>query len=79
MKRSATDATDILKEGATSTDAEVRFYAAEALAYLDVTEAVAPLAKAAIDERAFRIAALSALGSMEDGAASEALFDMLER
>ena len=72
------DAVDILKEGAKSSDAEVRFYAAEALAYLDVTEAVAPLAKAAVKERAFRIAALAALGSMEDGAAAEALYEMLE-
>lgn len=71
------DAVDILKEGAKSADAEVRFYAAEALAYLDVTEAVAPLAKAAIEERAFRIAALVALGSMEDGAAAEAMHEML--
>jgi flagellar basal body P-ring protein FlgI len=72
------DAVDILKEAAQSDDAEVRFYAAEALAYLDVTEAVAPLARAAVDEPAFRIAALAALGSMEDGAAAEALFDMLD-
>jgi hypothetical protein len=72
------DSVEILKQGARSTDAEVQFYAAEALAYLDVTEAVAPLAKAAVDEPAFRIAALAALGSMEDGAASEALFEMLD-
>ncbi len=72
------EAVPILKEGASSPNAEVRFYAAEALAYLDVTEAVAPLAKAAADEPAFRIAALAALGSMKDGSASEALFGMLE-
>ncbi len=71
------EAVDILKEGAKSEDAEVRFYAAEALAYLDVTEAVAPLARAAVEERAFRIAALVALSSMEDGAAIESLHEML--
>jgi hypothetical protein len=71
------DAVEILKEGAKSSDAEVRFFAAEALAYLDVTEAVAPLAKAAIEERAFRIQSLAALGSMKDGAAAESLFEML--
>ena len=65
------DAVEILKAGAQSGDPEVRFYAAEALAYLDITEAVAPLAKSAVDEPAFRIAALAALGSMDDGAASE--------
>ncbi|HMP05069.1 MAG TPA: flagellar basal body P-ring protein FlgI, partial [Lacipirellulaceae bacterium] len=72
------DAIAILKEGAKAEDPEVRFYAAEALAYLDITEAVAPLARAAVDEPAFRVAALAALGSMEDGAASEVLFDMLK-
>lgn len=70
-------AADILKEGALSNDPEVRFYAAEALAYLDVTEAVAPLARAAIEEPAFRIAALAAMGSMKDGAAFESLYAML--
>lgn len=68
---------DILKEGAKATDPEVQFYSAEALAYLDVTEAVAPLAKAIVDEQAFRLAALAALGSMKDGSAFEALYGML--
>ena len=36
-------ARQVLLEGIASSDPEVRFYAAEALAYLDVTEAVAPL------------------------------------
>jgi flagellar basal body P-ring protein FlgI len=71
------EAIEILKKGAVSEDREVRFYAAEALAYLDVTEAVAPLARAAVEEPAFRVNALSALGAMEDGAASEALAEML--
>jgi flagellar basal body P-ring protein FlgI len=72
------EAIAVLKKGAVAEDPEVRFHSAEALAYLDVTEAVAPLAKAAIDEPAFRIAALAALGAMEDGAASEALGEMLK-
>jgi flagellar basal body P-ring protein FlgI len=71
------EAIEILKKGAVAEDREVRFYAAEALAYLDVTEAVAPLARAAVEEPAFRVSALSALGAMEDGAASEALAEML--
>jgi hypothetical protein len=71
------DAVKILKEGALAEDREVRFYSAEALAYLDVTEAVAPLARAAVEEPAYRVNALSALGAMEDGAASEALEEML--
>lgn len=71
------DAIAVLKDGAEAEDAEVRFYAAEALAYLDVTEAVAPLAAAARDEPAFRAHALGALSTMQDGAASEALEKML--
>jgi hypothetical protein len=71
------EAIEILKQGAASDDREVRFYAAEALAYLDVTEAVAPLHRAAVEEPAYRLNALSALGAMEDGAASEALAEML--
>jgi flagellar basal body P-ring protein FlgI len=71
------EAVAILKEGAKASDAEVRFYSAEALAYLDVTEAVEPLAKAAAEEPAFRVNAFSALSAMEDGAASEALAALL--
>lgn len=71
------EAIAILKEGAKASDAEVRFYSAEALAYLDVTEAVEPLAKAASEEPAFRVNAFSALSAMEDGAASEALAALL--
>jgi hypothetical protein len=70
------DAIEILKEGALATDPEVRFYSAESLAYLDVTEAVAPLILA-VEEPAFRIAALAAMGSMKDGAAFEALYGLL--
>ncbi|BBO31660.1 flagellar basal body P-ring protein FlgI [Lacipirellula parvula] len=71
------EAIEILKKGSLASDSEVRFYAAEALAYLDVTEAVEPLAKAATDEPAYRVAAFSALGAMEDGASSEALTKLL--
>ena len=71
------EAIAILKEGALASDPEVRFYSAEALAYLDVTEAVEPLAKAASEEPAFRVNAFSALSAMEDGAASEALAALL--
>lgn len=72
------EAIDVLKEGATSHTRETRFFSAEALAYLDVTEGVAQLAKSAQEEPAYRINALAALGSMEDGAAREALAEMLK-
>lgn len=66
-----------LLAGIESDDPEVRFYAAEALAYLDVTEAVDPLAKVVRDEPAFRVNALAALSAMDDGAAYDALRSLL--
>jgi flagellar basal body P-ring protein FlgI len=60
-----------------SRDREVRFYAAEALAYLDRHEAVMPLSEAAREEPAFRVFALTALSAMQDPAAFEQLKDML--
>jgi len=71
------EAVEILKGGAKSNDPEVRFYSAEALAYLDKSAAVAPLETVAIEEPAFRINALAALSAMDDGAAHEALRKML--
>lgn len=67
----------ILKEGLTNEDPEVRFYSAEALAYLDVTEAVTPLVQAAREEPAFRVHALAALSAMDDGAAFDELRTLL--
>lgn len=69
---------EVLKKGVKSTDPEVRFYAAEALAYLDETEAVQPLAEAAKNEPAFRVFALAALSAMDDYAAYEALRELLD-
>ncbi len=71
------EAIAILQEGAAAEDAEVRFYAAEALAYLDETSAVSVLAQAAREEPAFRVHALAALGAMDDGAAYDALRSLL--
>ncbi len=67
-----------LKKGALSDDPEVRFYSAEALAYLDRTEAVEPLLEAARGEPAFRVNALAALSTMDDVTAYEALRSLLE-
>lgn len=69
---------EILTEGIAAEDPEVRFYAAEALAYLDSTEAVDPLRRIAQDEPAFRAHALVALSAMDDGAAYDALRSLLE-
>ncbi|MEM6654249.1 MAG: flagellar basal body P-ring protein FlgI [Planctomycetota bacterium] len=70
-------AVDVLIDGSESSDAEVRFYAAEALAYLDKTEAVGPLAEAIRNEPAFRANALAALSTMDDVLAYDALRELL--
>jgi flagellar basal body P-ring protein FlgI len=72
------DAIDVLEKGIQATDREVRFYAAEALAYLDDSDAVAPLADVARDEPAFRLHALAAISAMNDAVASEALEVLLQ-
>lgn len=71
-------ASTILAKGAVSSDPEVQFYSAEALAYLDDTAAVEPLARVARDEPAFRVNALAALSAMDDVIAYEALQSLLE-
>ena len=69
---------DALLSGLGAKEVEVRFYAAEALAYLDCREAAAPLAQIARDEPAFRVFALSALSAMrEEYAAYEQLRELL--
>jgi hypothetical protein len=72
------EARAILKQGAKSVDPEVRFYAAEALAYLDETAAVDVLADVARNEPAFRVNALAALSAMDDVMAYDALRALLE-
>lgn len=70
-------AVNVLQRGIASSDPEVQFYSAEALAYLDVTEAAPPLAAAARNEPAFRWHALTALSVMSHLSAYEALSDLL--
>ena len=66
-----------LRDALDSKDLEIRFYAAEALAYLDVPDAVEALDAAIRREPAFRWRALTALGAMDDVAAHEALIGLL--
>ena len=68
---------DTLKTGLASSDCEVRFYSAEALAYLDEPEAAPVLEAAARDSSAFRWHALTALASMNHPAAYTALSNLL--
>ncbi len=71
-------AREVLRRGLIVNDPEARFYAAEALAYLDETSAVEVLAQVARDERAFRVNALAALSAMDDATAHDALASLLE-
>ncbi|MGA2062227.1 MAG: flagellar basal body P-ring protein FlgI [Thermoguttaceae bacterium] len=71
------DGVPVLLKGIGSKDPKVRFYSAEALAYLDRREAAAPLGEAAREQPAFRVFALTALSSMQDFGAYEQLRDML--
>ncbi len=71
------DGIPALKKGLESSDPEVRFYSAEALAYLDETAAVDALATAAQEVPAFRAYALTALSAMDDFSAYEALSRLL--
>lgn len=72
------EALEALRKGIASSDREVRFYAAEALAYLDDDAAAQPLAEAARDVPAFRLYALAALGAMDDLAAYQELVKLLQ-
>jgi flagellar basal body P-ring protein FlgI len=72
------DAVTVLTKGVQSSDPEVRFYAAEALAYLDEASAAVPLARAAREEPAFRAYALAALSTIDDMTAHEELMNLLE-
>lgn len=63
------DAIPILRTGLKHPDLEVRFNSAVALAYLGQAEAVQVLGEAAVQERAFRVYALAALSTVDDGEA----------
>jgi len=72
------EAVPILQRAARSEDPEVRFYAAEALAYMDDAQAAEPLGEAARSEPAFRWHAIAALSAMDDVGAHEALVRLLD-
>jgi flagellar basal body P-ring protein FlgI len=71
------DGIDVLKQGLATSDPEVRFHAAEALAYLDCTEAAKVLGETARTQPAFRVYALTALSVMHEYSAYEELRALL--
>lgn len=71
-------AIDSLKAGLKSPNAQVRFFAAEALAYLNDTSGVDVLGETAIRERAFRAYALAALASLDQSASHMKLRKLMD-
>lgn len=71
------EAVETLHKGLESRDPECRFYAAQALAYLDDPKAPEVLRKIAENEASFRWYALTALSSMNHVSAYNALSEML--
>jgi hypothetical protein len=71
------DGIEALRNGLKSRDLEVQFFTAEALAYLDQSEAAEPLGDIARREPAFRVYALTALSAMQDRVAYEQLESLL--
>ena len=71
------DGQPALKRALTNSDAEIRFHAAQALAYQNQEDGTKVLKLAARDEPAFRALALTALATLDSLAASTALTDLL--
>jgi flagellar basal body P-ring protein FlgI len=71
------DSSLILKEGLKSPDPEVRFYSADALAYLGDGAGIGELEQAARNEPAFRVFALAALTTLGSPEARTALNEMM--
>ncbi len=71
------DAIPVLRKGLEAKDAEVRFAAAEALAYLGESVAASHLAEAAANLRSTRHDALAALGVLDDANGIDALQGLL--
>lgn len=73
-----TESIDTLKKGLKSESVEVRFYSAEALAYLGERDCAYGLAEIAKQEAAFRIYALTALASLDEVTAYDALRELID-
>jgi flagellar basal body P-ring protein FlgI len=72
-------AIDALKEGLKSSNAQVRFFSAESLAYLDDTAGVDTLGETVIQQPGFRAYALAALAAMDQPAAHLKLRKLMDQ
>jgi flagellar basal body P-ring protein FlgI len=73
------DAVDSLKEGLKSANAQVRFFSAESLAYLDEPAGVEALGEAAINQPSFRVYALAALAAMDQPSSHQKLRQLMDQ
>jgi hypothetical protein len=73
------NAADTLKKGLASPSPQVRFFAAESLAYLDEPEGVDELSKAVETRPEFRVFALAALAAMNEPAAMVRLRQLMSK
>ena len=71
------DGQPALKRALTNSDAEIRFHAAQALAYQNQEDGTEVLKLAARDEPAFRALALTALATLDSFSADKALAELL--
>ncbi len=71
------EAIPVLKSALQSKDLEARFHAGVALAYLGNADGVPALKEAAAKEMAFRIYALAAMSTLQDGTAGDALRELM--
>lgn len=74
-----TDSIPILKEGLKSREFEVRFYSADALAYLGDSSGAQELADATRNEDAFRVFALAALAVIDEPQTRDLLKDLMSQ
>jgi len=72
------DGQPALKRALANSDAEIRFHAAQALAYQNQADGAEVLKLAARDEPAFRALALTALATLDSSSADTALSDLLQ-
>ncbi len=73
-----TDSILFLKKGLNNPSAEVRFYCAEALAYLGDDTGAEELAKLAKDEPAFRVYCVAALSALDEAVCFQLLRDLMD-
>lgn len=78
LEAEGSESIPILRDGLRSSTLECRFRAAEALAYLGEADGVEALKEAAANEPAFRVFALAAMSTLDDGRAFNALVELMD-